>query len=904
MSQETTTPPTIYRRGIWYLSDVVYERLTLFNYWEMLGFLCAVALSLVLVYPHKDLQARLAASEKLSPNDPLTLEYLRVFLRADPENHDLRLPFASRLIRLGLYHEAREVLTPLHSLNNADLHYQALWLELLIVEQEHYAIPKNSPLYAAAVARHFAHLRLILNQKLNAEQYIMLGQKAWTAGANDIAIESFRRLTLIPHLPGATYAAAALAMIGLGDYRGSAEMYFLAMKNSASLGEKRRYFMAGISTLQAASMFDVALATADRFLTIFIHDTETLVFLARFARAANRPELARRYAKLYMRMSQLDMPQYGWQAMPQPVGFNPNFLIHATWRGGAQADFLRVANSKPPVVSGDVPSLPFDDQAYLLAHDIFLGADKQDEAIRVAKAAVDQRPNSAPWRKRLANLYDWSGNYNESATQWLAYAKLTNDETAWDRVLGLARSMNDLDALRLVLEHKVRYEPKREGWLNELLNLYDVRGEPELQIKFLEGLFDETKDVELKEKYLLRQVEILEWRQDIEHALEKTLLLKKYFGRKVSYAKKLATFLARKRQFEAAFLELYIVRDQVPTDDEEFWHNYSEMGNFFQDDDASEEGYRALLDSGYDTETDLTNLLYLWSLPNPRAAAQLAVFAYFNAVKVSPLILEVRITSEANLINDTELRLINRLKSYPNVFAIAALDLFVKLLDWDSAHQFLNSLTPAQLRVLEEDVRFLSPRATMRQFTHDLVGAKKDLRAALDKTPDNMDLRAGLMWVLIASRDVEPLKQALVLWAGDAEDSEVLWAPFAAALMSLNRPNEALHWLRRAGIQRQDYLWQMSYADCLDANSQPDLAWRIRRRAWTDLRKPEVLQSISPKLFINMRDRLAALSSMFDTGDGAKRILQQLLRADVSAVQEASKSEIFPVQVESWYVGW
>ena len=81
----------------------------------------------------------------------------------------------------------------------------------------------------------------------------------------------------------------------------------------------------------------------------------------------------------------------------------------------------------------------------------------------------------------------------------------------------------------------------------------------------------------------------------------------------------------------------------------------------------------------------------------------------------------------------------------------------------------------------------------------------------------------------------------------------------------------------------------MSYAECLDANSQPEQAWRIRRHVWTELRKPDVLAQLQPAQFAAARDRLAALAPAFTGGEASWRILQALLRSgQPDAAQTAS----------------
>ena len=134
--------------------------------------------------------------------------------------------------------------------------------------------------------------------------------------------------------------------------------------------------------------------------------------------------------------------------------------------------------------------------------------------------------------------------------------------------------------------------------------------------------------------------------------------------------------------------------------------------------------------------------------------------------------------------------------------------------------------------------------------------ALADWRAANALEPRDADTQAAIVWNLIALRDAPALRRALTLFAPAAEREPRLWGPFAAAHMALNRQAEALRWFRRqAAEQKNDYLWMMAFAECLEANAQPEVAWRIRRKVWTDLRQPEVLAAIPEEQWLSMRDR-------------------------------------------------
>lgn len=854
----------------------------------MFGF--AIIVSLLLVYPHKALDARLAASEQHSSNDPLTLEYLKVFLRADPDNHALRIPLAKRFVLRGLYAEAREVLSPIRSQHDQPLHTQAEWLELSIREQELYAVKADSPLYAKLLARNLAQQRLLFSHSISVPELILLGQKALAVNNRVLASKIFQRVALLPlALTEEVYADAAATILGVGDYQSSADLYFLAMRSSHDFAQKRIYYMQGLRTLQSASLFDAAIMAADRYLPLFNQDTETLMFLARLAQSANRPDAAARYAQLFLRLSQLDLRHH--HETTGEIRFNPAFLRHANFVPLDKNSVQRTASAAiPPGVPGGAPGLPFDDEAYTLGYNIFLGAKNLPNARRVAQAAVAQRPQSLVWRVRLAQVSDWNNLPGDALAQWLYYARSSKDELAWDRVLEISKGLNDLDNWRVALEHKVQYTPHDPQWLKELLALYEVRGEPELAIQLLQSRLPKTQDPTLRQHYLQNLTDIYERNNDLPAALATLIQLRQEFGLTPDYALKLSSYYYKNNQFTEAFAELQQIRDQVPKNHEAFWRAYAEMGSFLQKDDMAEEGYRVLLENEAFSEQDLSNLISAWMTPKPHAAQKLATFAYFNAVKKTKLHLKTTLESDENPLLVQENNFDVRVNLYSPHFAGLALHLMVRRSDWQSAQQFLDQLTPKQLSALEEDAFFLTSRAVLRQATHDLKAAQHDMSKALKQDEHNMNLRAGLIWILIAGRETESLKRVLATWAADAENNAVLWGAYSAAMMSLNRQREALHWFRKSGMQRDDYLWQMSYAECLEANSQPELAWHIRRRAWLDLRKPEYLKTLSDDSFNTLRERLAALAPLFGTSDDAQRIIQQLLRADVKILQTPSQA--------------
>ena len=98
-----------HRTNKWYAYDASNDRLRLFTTPAIGAFGLAVALGLAAMFPHKGLEDQLARTNR---TDPLTVEYLKAFIAAQPEAPRLRLMLARAQIQLGRYDEARATLRP------------------------------------------------------------------------------------------------------------------------------------------------------------------------------------------------------------------------------------------------------------------------------------------------------------------------------------------------------------------------------------------------------------------------------------------------------------------------------------------------------------------------------------------------------------------------------------------------------------------------------------------------------------------------------------------------------------------------------------------------------------------------------------------------------------------------
>lgn len=847
----------------------------LFSPWTIAGFGLAVGLGLVLVYPHTSLEQRFSTAANGARPDQLTVEYLKVFLKAQPKADSLRAELVKQLVLLGLYDEARKQLVLLRQAPDQRYQLTADWYEYQMLESETYAQAEDSPERKRLMAQLQAFQRELLKQPLDAGQLQTVAQRALAQG--DIATGT-AALQLLAKNPSTLSVdqdvASALQSLALGDYRSSAAFYFRAMDGSTNIDKQREYYLSALRTLQAGGLYNEVIVAADDHIGPLNRDKATLLFLARLAQSSNKLDAAERYIKQLLKLSLLQQrgnPPHERNAR-QPVKYQSmrefaanmqETMQHPQYQFGA-VHMVRAADTGAPLQA----SLPFDDESYTLSYNIFLANRNLVDARLLAQSAVRQQPGSASWYKRLAEVSEWSNAPDQALSAWQNYARISGDEAGWDAVLRLSQGTFLQGPQQAALEHKLRADPGNQKWLDLLLSQSETVGNPQRAAELLEARLRSGNRAPQYAAQREREFQLLagvyERSGDDAQALATLRRAQAEFGPKASYALLIANQLYRRGRIEEAMLALQEAAPVTPADNGEFWRTHAEVARFLQQDEVARDSYRRLLSSNQQNEADITNMIALIEDDQPLAAANLAEFGYAQSGK--------------------------------SQFATQALTDRMRALDSRGAQAFLDQLSAAAVTKLERNGNFLAARAEVRQANRNIKGAASDLRAALVISPDDSNLRAGLIWTLIAQRDTEGLKRALRLWSADAENNALMWGPFAAANMSLNRQPTALHWFRKSGFLKNDYLWLLNYAECLEANSQPDLAWRIRRRAWIDLRKADVLRNANPGQLRDIRDRLASLAPLFMQSDASNRVMQSLLHADVAKL--AATPEAVPVPAD------
>jgi hypothetical protein len=801
-----------------------------------------VACGLALTFPHRSLEERIARDTRAV--DPLHIEYLRLWLRARPGEHALRMLLARKLAEIGDYAGARAELRALPRDADPQAAARIALLEIDIGLRETYALAQDDPRRAQLLAELRAQLDAMTRVAWPASIEVELAERAAQAGAFDAAVFWHERLLARDvQLSANAWEAAARRVAALGAPELAARLYFRAQSAATRRDDKRRLFVAALRTLEGAGLYDAALAAAEMQLGVLGNDTATLEFLTRFALAANRPDIAQRYATRLLRLSLAPAAIAAWHArFAAPVPREWIALVEEPRLVRTQADGAQPGERLPE------PKLPFDDRVYTLAYEVFLANRNLKDALAVAQSAVRQAPKNATWRLRLAQVADWSGNAALALEQWHAVARLTDDAAAWREVLARAPQVFDYARWAEALQRELRRRPNDPATgsgqaletLRKLAQAYELLGEPERAV----ALLRQHADGPHRRAVLELLADLAERTGD--DALRRSTLraLAQDDPGNVGRAMRLAAAEAQRGDFAAAFAVLAAVAANAAAQDEDFWEAYAELARQTGREREAIRAYRKLVESGDADERHYTALSELLEGEAPGEAGAFAAQAFLR---------------------------------FGNPYlARRAMYLYQRANDAAGARAFLAALTDAQRSALAQDAHFLYLRALLEFADRRPAAALADVRAALRLQPDNAEFRALAVWSLIALRDAPALRAALRAWAGTAKDESELWGPFAAGWLALQEPVHALRYLRLKVKTSNDPLWWLAYADALDQTGAADTAWRVRRHAWLELQRGS--HATDAARLREAQARRVALAMAFEGSDAARARMFALLK--------------------------
>jgi hypothetical protein len=791
----------------------------------------AGALMLYAAFPARTLEYHLLHERR---TDPVLGLLLRAIARTEPSSEQLRLRLVRRHIVEGQLELAEAALRTLLGSSDRALRVEALRLQFEVLERKLVALPATSDVRQPLLAELRALTAAMRSERIKVPSFAeALRYAPSVSGASSVAQTS---LAVAQESDDAVQLAeAARLLLGEGKHLLAAAAYTEAMTRSKTRTDRRRYLLEALKTLQAASRFDEAFALAENEGKAHLVDIRIVEFLVRLARAANRPELAEKYARIMLRLS---------QAPTRPLLERIVGLIVADAMA-AEDESLEV-------------NLPFDEERYFLAFEAFLGNRNVRAARLLAAEAVRRVPKDPKWRKRYAQVSEWDGQPRVALEQWLALAEQSDADEAWDAVRRLAPALYDHESYLKVLLRQLKAKPSDFKRVGAVVELYEQLGRPEAGIELLRDYVARTPSREA----LVRLAQLAERMGRDRLALETLEAVVARFGIDVETALKQAIIAYTLSDAKAAWEYLLRAQGVATPEDLEFWRTFGSLAQLVARFEEAIAGYRILAERTQADDKDFAALINVLQGRHPAEAARMAELGYERFGRRDWL--------------------------------IAALQTHSDKRDWTAFQRAMLRVRAADLAYFEESVAFLLLRAAYFQATGADNLALRDFTRALELSPNDRNVRQALLWMLIGARRLDLLKPFLARWSEAAEQTRELWAPFAAAHVLLQDPRRALRYYRKlVGRDDSDYLLLLAYASALEQASEPDRAWQVRRHVWTKLRDPEVIaRERDPSRANELKRGFARLAINFAPGDGAARLIGDLLRVEDGAKRDPAVKEL------------
>ncbi|MBX2838480.1 MAG: tetratricopeptide repeat protein [Gammaproteobacteria bacterium] len=447
---------------------------------------------------------------------------------------------------------------------------------------------------------------------------------------------------------------------------------------------------------------------------------------------------------------------------------------------------------------------PDDIEAIALQIDLAMAKPDLEAAYFWAEKAVALNPDSIEYRRRLAQLSEWTGDPVSAQAQWQVVAAEAEGVEALDQVTRLA-TMNlqpgSAAEAKLALLQRQQYTAKD---IEDLVKLYELDGRPELAVAAL---------LELENKH------------GVDPNIHRTL----------------AKLHKRHADYEQS-LNAWTQYAKLVGDTTESSLNRIELHWFLNQPDKAANLTEALIGRTLgSTATDVQALILseiAWRYDKPKLA-QL----------VKPLVRDVESNVQRNKQSTRIVRTLDASGRRDQAIQAAAefwrddrsvdmalqgLVLAIKSGNSELADPFLDHADNPELLKFPE---YWSAVASVHLQKGDEASAKRAYEKALELSPKNANALSGMLWLHIASGDREKIQQFLDNHYVLAKTESELWAPYAVGYLQIGDAKQSISWFEHSlDTIDTDYSMLLTYADALELGGSAEKSLLVRRYALQRLR--------------------------------------------------------------------
>jgi polysaccharide biosynthesis protein PelB len=487
----------------------------------------------------------------------------------------------------------------------------------------------------------------------------------------------------------------------------------------------------------------------------------------------------------------------------------------------------------------------FNQENFDLAYDVMLATGDIQSAFRIAQRAVEKRPQDEHWRRRLAQVAEWTQRPAVAAAQWrVMFLQGNHAPDVLAMVLRFSPFMEDPSVALQVWQTRAQRENlTSKQWL-EIFQLYEELAQPSEASAYFEAQYRRYQDITLLE-YAAR---LAEYAGNDQRALSLLLQRAGLEPFSIETVLRAVTYLVRMDRLPEAQSLMQVHASRIPPYAAEYWRMLGQIAWETRSLDTAQDAYGRYVKTPQATAADWSRLVFLVRQKYPLQAAALALEAWrrFEALDQLNLALEL----------------------YANAGEMLTLGRIYKSLQGDALAQ------------AQQQPRFLLLRAQYYQRSKQADLAWADLKGAMRLAPRDKDVQLSALWFLIDEGRAQTLAALLQEYAGVASKDSGYWLAFAAANQTLGRQREALHWYAKEVRRTPEApLLLLNYADTLEQLQQAGMAARIRRHAWLILQQrypdPDAVPTATSAPELLATARLALLNR---PGDAAQQQIRQLVR--------------------------
>lgn len=377
------------------------------------------------------------------PPSELSAAYLEAWLRLKPDSPEYLNMLGTQYVKLNRWPAALHVADRLEQLGKDDhkIRQQGLLLEVAVNEQMAYQYPPDDLRRAAEIANYLNVLEKTSKYEWDVAMMRTLAEKARLVG-DDALTGSYYKKLATADTGNALQWYEKLATIALAhqNYDEAALAYFDASSSAKTLDTKRRYFISALKVLESGDQVVRACDEGEQRLGELVNDQQTLAYLLKLARQANRDDLINRYAHELVKRTQLGQIRKGVAQSQIAVGTKLGSQGIPPWPYITGARRYLISAAATPVQTASDANKSAE---YELIFKAFIESNQLDEAEVIAQKALDARLDSLVWARRLAEVAQWNNHSEKALKYWLLFATQSHDDGAWKHVLTLAPQFDD-----------------------------------------------------------------------------------------------------------------------------------------------------------------------------------------------------------------------------------------------------------------------------------------------------------------------------------------------------------------------------------------------------------------------------------------------------------------------------